>query len=185
MRLRCSDCQAGIMPNRAPLTSTTMTESRLARRIRQLDRLPAFVRPWLRDRVLGRAVPLVGTAGIHFARVDGKAVILRIANRRHVQNHIGGVHAAAMALLAETSSGFCLGWHLPDDRLPLIKSLQVDFLRRTQGALTASSRLDPAQVAQIKATSKGELLVPVLVTDESGEAPIACRMLWAWVPRTR
>ena len=162
-----------------------MTESRLARRIRQLDRLPAFLRPWLRDRVLGRAVPLVGTARIQFERVDAEAVILRIANRRRVQNHIGGVHAAAMALLAETASGFCLGWHLPDDRLPLIKSLQVDFLRRTQGALRATSRLDRTQVAHIEATPKGELLVPVEVTDETGDAPIACRMLWAWVPRSR
>lgn len=162
-----------------------MTESRLARRIRQLESLPAIFRPWLRDRILGRAVPLVGTARIQFERVDGESVILRIANRRRVQNHIGGVHAAAMALLAETASGFCLGWHLPDDRLPLIKSLQVDFLRRTQGALRATSRLEPAQIAQILAAPKGELLVPVEVTDETGEAPIACRMLWAWVPRSR
>ncbi len=28
-------------------------------------------------------------------------------------------------------------------------------------------------------------LVPVTVTDESGESPIACEMLWAWVPRRR
>lgn len=162
-----------------------MTESRLARRLRQLDRLPAFLRPWLRDRVLGRAVPLVGTAGIHFEQVDSEGVILRLANRRSVQNHIGGVHAAAMALLAETVSGFCLGWHLPDDRVPLIKSLQVDFLRRTQGALRASSKLDPTQIGRVLAAPKGELLVPVEVTDETGEAPIACRMLWAWVPRSR
>ncbi|SDD79987.1 DUF4442 domain-containing protein [Aquimonas voraii] len=162
-----------------------MTESRLARRLRQLDRLPAVLRPWLRDRVLGRAVPLVGTAGIHFEQVNGEGVILRLANRRRVQNHIGGVHAAAMALLAETASGFCLGWHLPDDRLPLIKSLQVDFLRRTQGALQASSKLDPAQIAHVLAAPKGELLVPVEVSDETGEVPIACRMLWAWVPRAR
>jgi acyl-coenzyme A thioesterase PaaI-like protein len=104
-----------------------MTDSRLARRLGQLDRAPAFLRPWLRDRVLGRAVPLVGTARLHFERIGPDGVVISIANRRSVQNHIGGVHAAAMALLAETATGFCLGWHLPDDRLPLIKSLQVEF----------------------------------------------------------
>ncbi len=33
----------------------------------------------------------------------------------------------------------------------------------------------------MQTTEKGETLVQVLVTDESGEAPIQCEMLWAWV----
>ena len=162
-----------------------MSDSRLARSLARLDAAPAFLRPWLRDRVLGRAVPLVGTARLHFEAVGADGVRISIANRRPVQNHIGGVHAAAMALLAETATGFCLGWHLPDDRLPLIKRMEVEFQRRTQGAMRAEARLSTDQVGQIRAEPKGELLVPVRVTDESGEAPIECRMLWAWVPRKR
>lgn len=160
-----------------------MSTSRLARRLAQLDQAPAWLRPWLRDRALGRAVPLVGTARLHFEKIGADGVVLTIANRRPVQNHIGGVHAAAMALLAETATGFCLGWHLPDDRLPLIKSLQVDFQRRTTGAMRACAALSTEQIALIHSQVKGELLVPVTVTDESGEPPIECRMLWAWIPR--
>lgn len=160
-----------------------MSTTRLARRLAQLERAPAWLRPWLRDRALGRAVPLVGTARLRFERLDATGVVISIANRRPVQNHIGGVHAAAMALLAETATGFCLGWHLPDDRLPLIKRLQVDFKRRTVGALTASAALTSEQIARLHSEAKGELLVPVTVTDESGEAPIECQMLWAWIPR--
>lgn len=162
-----------------------MSDTRLARRIAQLERLPGWIRPWLRDRILGRAVPMVGTARLHFERIDAEGVVLRIANRRPMQNHIGGVHAAAMALLAETATGFCLGWHLPDDRLPLIKGLQVDFKRRTVGALRATAALTPEQIEHIRTEPKGELLVPVSVVDESGEVPIECRMLWAWIPRQR
>lgn len=160
-----------------------MSDSRLARSLSRLDAAPAFLRPWLRDRVLGRAVPLVGTTRLHFEAVGADGVRISIANRRPVQNHIGGVHAAAMALLAETATGFCLGWHLPDDRLPLIKRMEVEFRRRTQGAMRAEAKLEPDQIAQIKGEPKGELVVPVRVTDESGEPPIECRMLWAWVPR--
>lgn len=162
-----------------------MSDSQLARRLNQLERFPAFLRPWLRDRVLGRAVPLVGTARLHFERIDADGVVISIANRRSVQNHIGGVHAAAMALLAETATGFCLGWHLPDDRLPLIKSLQVEFQRRTQGDLRAQASLTAEQVARVRRETKGELVVPVEVRDASGEPPIRCTMLWAWVPRNR
>lgn len=162
-----------------------MSDSQLARRLKQLERVPAFLRPWLRDRVLGRAVPLVGTARLHFERIGPDGVVISIANRRSVQNHIGGVHAAAMALLAETATGFCLGWHLPDDRLPLIKSLQVEFQRRTQGDLRAEASLTPEQIARVLSEPKGELVVGVEVRDASGEPPIRCIMLWAWVPRNR
>lgn len=162
-----------------------MAASALARNIARLDSLPAAIRPWLRDRMLGRAVPLVGTARLHFEEVSAQRVVISIRNRRPVQNHIGGVHAAAMALLAETASGFCLGMHLPDDRLPLIKRMEVDYLRRSQGGLRAESSLTPEQIAQVLAEPKGELLVPTQVRDESGETPIAVRMLWAWVPKKR
>jgi hypothetical protein len=69
--------------------------------------------------------------------------------------------------------------------LPLIKSFKVDFKRRTQGDLRAVARLSSEQVRQIQAEPKGELLVPVVVTDQSGESPIDCAMLWAWVPKKR
>ena len=32
---------------------------------------------------------------------------------------------------------------------------------------------------------KGDVLVDVVVTDESGESPIVCEMVWAWVPKKR
>ena len=41
-----------------------------------------------------------------------------IAHRRKVQNHIGGVHATATALLAETATGMVVGMNLPDEKLP-------------------------------------------------------------------
>jgi len=93
------------------------------------------------------------------------------------------VHAAAMALLAETATGFVVGVNLSDDKLPLIKSLHVDFKRRTVGDMRAVASLSEEQVAMIRSNPKGELLVPVTVTDESGEEPIQCQMLWAWVSK--
>ena len=32
---------------------------------------------------------------------------------------------------------------------------------------------------------KGEVVVPVTVTDASGEEPIQCEFIWAWVPSQR
>ena len=93
--------------------------------------------------------------------------------------------AAAMALLAETATGFCVGMNLPDDKLPLIKTLKVDYLKRASGDMQAVAQLRPEQIQQILTQDKGEVTVPVTITDSSGQAPIACEMIWAWVPKAR
>lgn len=147
----------------------------------------AFLTPALRltviSRIFGRVVPLVGTAGLRYEELTPERVVVSIRNRRPVQNHIKGVHAAAMALLAETATGFAVTMNLPDDRLPLIKSLKVDYLKRSQGDMCAVATLTREQIQLIRTAPKGEVMVPVRVTDESGEEPVRCEMLWAWVPK--
>jgi hypothetical protein len=39
--------------------------------------------------------------------------------------------------------------------------------------------------ARVLSEDKGELVVPVRVTDEAGEEPIKVQMTWAWVPRKK
>lgn len=145
--------------------------------------------PWLTTRVLtwafGSKVKLAGTTGIEVLKTDGRSVTFRQRNRKKAQNHIGGVHAAAMALLAESATGFITGINLPGDKLPLIKSMKVNYLKRTQGDMQAVATLTDEQIAMMQQQEKGETLVQVVVTDESGESPIECEMLWAWVPKKR
>lgn len=159
--------------------------NRMARTVASLDRVPAPLAGWVRSKALGRAVRFAGTAGLEFREVGPARVVVAIANRGKVQNHIGGVHAAAMALLAETATGFVVGMNLPDDKLPLIKTLSIDYLRRAQGGLVATAHLAPEQIEALFTEPKGEVLVPVEVKDESGAEPIRCAMTWAWVPKKR
>ena len=90
-----------------------------------------------------------------------------------------------MALLAETATGFVTGLNVPDDRLMLIKSLHVDYKRVAKGSLTATATLSDEQRQYIAREAKGELTVPVTVVDESGQEPIRCEMVWAWLPRKK
>ncbi|MGL4807495.1 MAG: DUF4442 domain-containing protein, partial [Giesbergeria sp.] len=87
------------------MTSIASAPNRLARTMGQLDRVPAAVRPWARNLVLRRAVPFTGTAGLQYLELTPQRVEVAVANQRRVQNHIHGVHAAAMTLLAETATG--------------------------------------------------------------------------------
>ncbi|MGB8856923.1 MAG: DUF4442 domain-containing protein [Burkholderiales bacterium] len=156
--------------------------NRLTRNLDKLQRVPAMLRPWLMNRSLGKVVPFVGTAGLQFLKLESGRVELHINNRKHVQNHIHGVHAAAMALLAETATGFVVGMSIPDDKLPLMKSMKIDYTKRAQGGLTAVATLTDEQIRQIQAADKGEVTVSVKVVDEAGVEPIQCEMIWAWIP---
>ena len=151
--------------------------------VSKLDFLPPAIRATVISKIFGRVVPFVGTSGLHYEELTPERVVVSIRNRRPVQNHIKGIHAAGMALLAETATGFAVGMNLPDDKLPLIKSLKVEYLKRTQGDMRAVATLTKEQIQLIRTTARGEVIVPVLVTDESGEEPIRCEMIWAWVSK--
>lgn len=162
-----------------------MTPNKLNRMISALSRLPGSARRHAMGLLLGRVVPFVGTASMSVDEMSVGRVAVRIPNRRRNRNHIGQVHAAAMALAAETATGFVVGMNVPDSRMLLIKSMKVDFKKRSQGELRAVATLTEVQQGEILTKEKGEVLVEVHVSDESGEEPIHCEMIWAWIPKKR
>ncbi|MCO8095195.1 DUF4442 domain-containing protein [Acinetobacter lwoffii] len=159
--------------------------NRLTKLVNATSRLPQGIRSTLLSRTFGRIVPMVGSAKLRYVELSPAKVVVKIANHKAMQNHIGQVHACAMALLAETATGFVTAMNVPDTAIMLIKSLKVDFKRPTQGAMTAIATLTPEQQALMQSSDKGETLVQVIVTDESDEAPIQCEMLWAWFAKSQ
>ncbi|NNH36615.1 DUF4442 domain-containing protein [Acinetobacter sp. NIPH 2377] len=159
--------------------------NRLSKLVKATAKLPKGIRSTLWSKAFGRVVPMVGSANIRYLEVSHAKVVVKIENHRAMQNHIGQVHACAMALIAETATGFVTGMNVPNSCIMLIKSLKIDFKRPTKGAMTATATLTDDQQKLMQSTEKGETLVSVRVTDESGEEPIQCEMLWAWVSKSQ
>lgn len=155
--------------------------NQLEKTVSRLRRFPN----WVLSYAIGRKVRFVGTAGIRFDAFTTEKVVLSLQNKGKVRNHIGQIHAAAMVLLAETATGMIVGINLPDDKIPLMKSLNTRFVRRSQGAMKAEAWLSEEQKNLIQTTDKGEVLVPFTVTDESGESPIVGEYVWAWIPKKK
>ena len=125
----------------------------------------------------------MGTVGVDILEVSPGQVELALGNRRPVQNHIGSVHAAATALLAETASGLVLGMNLRDSAVPVLREMRIEYVRRASGALRAVAILDADEQTTVQGADSGDLDVPVIVTDEAGERPVECVMRWAWRPK--
>lgn len=147
--------------------------------------LPASLQQFALTTLFNSQIKFSGTAGIWIEQWTKDESIMHLKNRRRVQNHIGGIHACGMALLAESATGSVFGMHVPDTHIPLIKSMKIEYKRRAQGDLKAVASLTPEQVESIQTTDKGEVNVMVNVTDENDASPIACEMIWAWVPKKR
>ena len=147
--------------------------------------LPPFIRSTAMSKAFGNVIKYAGHSGIRFETLTQSQCVVSIRNKKKVQNHIGGVHAAAMALLAETATGFVFGMNVPDDKLPVIKKMDIDYVKRSTGDMRAVASLTQEQIDLIQSTEKGEVTVPVTITDEANVEPIKASMTWAWTAKKR
>ena len=145
--------------------------------------MPRVMRSFLLTKIFCSQVKFAGTSAIKLISVSPTKTILSLENKKKVQNHIGGIHAIAAALLAESATGIVFGMNVPDSCIPLLKSMTVHYQRRMQGNLTAVAKLSEDDIKLIEAGGKGSLMVKVEIMDESEIQPIVCEMEWAWVTK--
>lgn len=155
--------------------------NRLGRQLARLERLPAS--RWLKTMALRRAVPFLGTAGLELISLEPGRASLALGDRRRVRNHLGSIHAAAAALLAEATSGLAILYHLPDDRLALLARMELAYVRRMRGSLVAVATITDDVRRDLAEQARGEATLRVDVRDASGESPLSAAMTWAWRPR--
>lgn len=159
--------------------------NRLSGFVNKIYKTPQFMQSFLLTQLFSQQVKYAKTTGIKITKISHQEVIITLANKKKVQNHIGGIHAVAAALLAESTTGIVFGMNVSDTCIPLLKSMTMRYQRRMQGALTAKATLTDQQRNQISADDKGDMLINVVITDESGQSPIECEMEWAWIPKKR
>ena len=159
--------------------------NKLSALVASLNKLPAVLRVWAVSTVIGRIVRFAGTANTRIEKLTPTECIVVIRNKKKVQNHIGSVHAAAMALMAESATGLMTGLSVPDSRILVIRTLELEYKRRATGDMKAVASFSDEQVAYIQDTEKGEIQVPIKITDSTGEETATARMIWAWTPKKR
>jgi hypothetical protein len=63
--------------------------------------------------------------------------------------------------------------------------MSLKFVARAEGDLKAVATLSVDLRQQIQTQERGSILVPVVVTDETGKEPIQCEMEWAWTTKSK
>ncbi|WP_286221083.1 DUF4442 domain-containing protein [Marinobacter apostichopi] len=153
--------------------------------VSKINRLPDFARSRALTLFFGKVVPFTVTTGIRIESLDQERCVISLANKRRVQNHIGGVHAVASLVLAESATGFLVGLNVPDDKVPVIKTASAEYTRRAKGDMTVQAHLTEEQRERMRTEEKGDVSVPVTIHDSEGKEPIEIEMVWAWTPKRR
>ncbi|MFO8098273.1 MAG: DUF4442 domain-containing protein [Salinibacter sp.] len=149
------------------------------------DVAPSLRRP-LVTRAVGTVIPFVRTAGCFIEAYTPSRVAVRLDNREGVQNHLGGLHAAALALLAETATGLVVALNVPDGSSPLLRTMDVSFDRFARDVAEAEATLTSDEQNTIQSRPIGQLRVDVQLTSPGAHEPVVEGQLkWAWIPAER
>lgn len=158
-------------------------ENQMSSQLAQLQRLPEAQRIAVQTEHMAKLVPFLHTSGVIFETLSQEKVVVRTENIPALHNHIGGIHACVMALLAETATGFIAFLNAPDDKILLLKSMTLRYTRRSVGVVRATAELSEARAALLRDEERGNVAIVCRLTDESGESPVEAEMIWAWLPK--
>lgn len=146
--------------------------ARLARAWSHLSRLPGGRR--LFGWILGRMVPYSGSVRPRVLVLGPGHARVALRERRRLRNHLRSVHALALANLGELASGLAMTLALPPGVRGIPVRIEIDYLKKARGRITADGRADPPSevLKDVESAATAEL------TDGDGE--VVARMVVQW-----
>jgi acyl-coenzyme A thioesterase PaaI-like protein len=118
---------------------------------------------WLFSRLVCLKAPYFSSIRPTFTLLEIGRGEAAMKKRRAVQNHLGTVHAIAMANLCELVAGTTLEMTVPHTHRWIPKSMKINYLNKATSNLKARTVIDPPSWPDA-----GSLNVFVEVLDQSG-----------------
>ena len=123
------------------------------------------------SRVLGINVPYTGSIYPRVERLGFGEAEIKMMDKPKLRNHLKSVHAIALANLAELAGNLAVVYSMPDDARFIVAGLDIEYLKKARGTITAKCQVDPPRTSERK-----EYPVEVDLFDESGDLVAHCKL---------
>ena len=114
--------------------------------------------------MIGRAAPYTSTIGATVVELRRGHSEVVVNDRRAIRNHLGSIHAVALANLAELTGNVAVAYTLPDDGRFIVAGMTVEYEKKARGQVVGTCTC-PETIG----SDKRELLIPVVIRDAAGD----------------
>ncbi len=134
--------------------------------------------------LLGVVIPFNRPHGFRIEAIDTERVRAAASYRRVNCNHVRGIHACAIATVAELSAGMLLLSRLDPARYRLIMArIEVDYRYQAKAGIVSESHLTAAVLASeilepLQTQESVQIRVASLVSDRSGNEIAVAHTTW-------
>ncbi len=116
-------------------------------------------------------IPILGAMGLEVLEVTPHSAVARVPAEPNV-NHFGVMYAGSLFTVAEVLGGLMAGFMEVPGGLPLVKRVEIDFLRPAATAVVARTSLSEEEFDRVQAEAvangKSNYELVCEVTDEAG-----------------
>jgi len=148
-----------------------MTPNKILDYWTRLSRLPLGRRVF--SWGVGRVARYTGSISPEVAELRPGLCRVRMRDRAGVRNHLRSVHAIALMNLGEVATGLAMLAGLPDDARGIVMSLEIEFLKKARGTITAVCECEPPTTNETQ-----QLDLEATLRDGSEEVVARVRARW-------
>ncbi len=118
-------------------------------------------------------MPYSGTLGARVQQLGGGKAVIVLHDRRRLRNHLGSIHAMALANFCEMGSGLALLSKLATNQRGILTGFTISYAKKARGSLSLECDL-----SAINLPEKGAVLIPVEAKDSSGDVVVRAEANW-------
>ena len=128
---------------------------------------------------VGRTAPYSGSINAQIISLKEGFSQVSIKDRRRIRNHLNSIHAIALTNLGELASGLAMLAALSSDTRAIVSHLEIEFIKKARGTLTAEGTAKPPEVVVEPVVS----IANATIRDNSGDTVSIVKVSWLLSPK--